>query len=71
MQHKTAIADEGDPRDPNNLEPMQHDEHVEFHKQNGDFARWAKRAQAVAEEQAASEEGAAAGEGAAGAAEGG
>jgi hypothetical protein len=46
MQHKTAIADGGSPRDPNNLEPMQHDEHMEFHKENGDFARWGQRAQA-------------------------
>jgi RHS repeat-associated protein len=44
MAHKTAIGDGGLPRDANKLFPQQHDEHVEFHKENGDFARWGSRA---------------------------
>lgn len=58
MQHKTAIGDGGSPRDPNNLEPMQHDEHMEFHQENGDFARWGQRAQGASEiEQQAARDG--------------
>ena len=44
MQHKTAIADGGNPRDPNNLTPMQHDEHMAEHINNRDFQRWGARA---------------------------
>ena len=44
MHHIEAIANGGDPRDPKNLRPMQHDEHVAEHSANGDFAKWAQRA---------------------------
>jgi len=44
MAHKQAIADGGNPRDPNNLKPQLHSEHMEEHMENGDFARWGARA---------------------------
>jgi hypothetical protein len=51
------FADGGSPRDAGNLEPMQHDEHMEFHKQNGDFARWGSRANQQAGQAGATAEG--------------
>jgi RHS repeat-associated protein len=43
MAHKTPIGDGGSPRDPANLEPMLHSDHVDSHRENGDFARWGAR----------------------------
>jgi RHS repeat-associated protein len=43
MAHKTPIADGGSPRDPANLEPMLHSDHMDSHRENGDFARWGAR----------------------------
>src|SRR6266542_2561542 len=42
MHHRDARADGGSD-DGTNLEPMRHDQHVEHHKKNDDFARWGKR----------------------------
>jgi RHS repeat-associated protein len=43
VSHKTALAD-GGTNDLNNVEPLPHDDHVRRHSEQGDFARWAKRA---------------------------
>lgn len=48
MQHNTPIADGGDPTDPANLRPMQHDDHVAEHSKNGDWQRWSLRSRADA-----------------------
>lgn len=48
MNHKTAIGDGGDPTDPQNLDPMQHDDHVQLHQRDGDYARWGARSRAEA-----------------------
>ena len=37
--HIQPRADNGT-NDPENIKPMPHDEHMELHKANGDFARW-------------------------------
>jgi hypothetical protein len=42
---KSHLADGGS-NHPENLEPKTHDEHVEIHKQNGDYQRWGQRAHA-------------------------
>jgi RHS repeat-associated protein len=58
MHHKTPIADGGAPRDPNNLEPLQHEEHVKLHQRNNDFSRWNEKvgpAAAGAEEESITE----------------
>jgi hypothetical protein len=44
MAHKKAVADGGEPLDPNNLKPQQHDEHMAEHMERGDFKRWGTRA---------------------------
>jgi hypothetical protein len=41
--HIKALADKGT-NDPQNIKPMQHDEHMESHRSNGDFRRWGSRA---------------------------
>jgi RHS repeat-associated protein len=43
MSHKTPIGDGGSPTDPENLEPMLHSDHMDMHRENGDFARWGAR----------------------------
>ncbi|HWU26102.1 MAG TPA: HNH endonuclease signature motif containing protein [Rhizomicrobium sp.] len=43
VHHVRARAD-GGTDEPENIEPMPHDEHVREHMKNGDFSRWAKRA---------------------------
>jgi hypothetical protein len=43
MHHTLPIKDGGAPRDPNNLTPMQHGEHMELHSTNGDYTRWARQ----------------------------
>lgn len=42
VAHIRARADGGSD-EPNNIRPMPHDEHVQEHKQRGDFSRWAQR----------------------------
>jgi RHS repeat-associated protein len=56
MHHKTPITDGGAPRDPNNLEPLQRDEHVKLHQHNNDFSRWSQEAAAEAEAEGAAED---------------
>jgi len=41
MHHIQALKDGGAPRDPNNLTPIKHDEHMALHSNNGDYSRWA------------------------------
>jgi hypothetical protein len=38
-----AKADGGLPNDPNNFKPQPHNEHMQEHKDNGDFKRWGAR----------------------------
>jgi RHS repeat-associated protein len=42
VSHKKALAD-GGTNDTSNVEPKPHDEHVQQHKDNGDFKRWGER----------------------------
>jgi RHS repeat-associated protein len=49
MSHKTPIGDGGSPTDPENLEPMLHSDHMDMHRENGDFARWGARGAAPGE----------------------
>lgn len=42
VSHKKALAD-GGTNDVDNIEPKPHREHMDEHKQNGDFKRWGKR----------------------------
>jgi RHS repeat-associated protein len=44
VAHKKAVADGGSPNDPENYDPKPHDEHMQEHKDNGDFKRWGERA---------------------------
>jgi hypothetical protein len=44
VAHDKALADGGD-NSPANLSPMDHAEHMEYHRANGDFLRWSLRAQ--------------------------
>lgn len=43
MHHNEPGGDGGDWWDGNNLTPMQHGDHVELHRRNGDFSRWGAR----------------------------
>ncbi len=43
VAHKQAVADQGDPNDPENYDPQPHDEHMKEHKERGDFKRWGAR----------------------------
>jgi hypothetical protein len=45
MHHKTAVADDGDPWDPENLDPMIAKDHIDLHRANGDSARWGRLGQ--------------------------
>jgi RHS repeat-associated protein len=38
--HKKPVADGGAERDPRNIEPREHNDHMNHHKENGDFKRW-------------------------------
>jgi len=40
--HKQPLRDGGAERDPNNIEPREHSEHMDYHSKNGDFSRWAR-----------------------------
>jgi hypothetical protein len=42
--HRQPRAD-GGTDDPENIDPLPHKDHVEHHKNRGDFKRWGKRAQ--------------------------
>ncbi len=52
MHHIKAKAEGGAPRDPANLKPMERSEHIAYHRDNGDAARWGARAQAKAQARA-------------------
>src|SRR5205814_7222548 len=41
--HEQALGDGANPRDPENITPRTHEEHVARHKANGDFRRWGLR----------------------------
>lgn len=41
--HKRALADGGSNNAARNIQPRKHTDHVNRHKKNGDFKRWAKR----------------------------
>ncbi|MGN6234892.1 RHS repeat domain-containing protein [Dyella sp.] len=43
VAHKDPVADGGSPNDPDNYEPKPHDQHMQEHKDNGDFKRWGAR----------------------------
>ena len=43
VAHKDAVGDGGSPNDPKNYEPKPHDQHMQEHKDNGDFKRWGAR----------------------------
>jgi hypothetical protein len=43
VAHKVPVADGGKPNDPQNYNPQPHDEHMQEHKDNGDFKRWGAR----------------------------
>ena len=42
VSHSRALGDGGD-NSPQNVKPQPHDEHVQEHKNNGDFRRWGQR----------------------------
>lgn len=43
VSHKDPVGDGGKPNDPTNIEPKPHAEHMQDHKDNGDFKRWGAR----------------------------
>ena len=43
VSHKKPLAD-GGTNDPDNIEPKPHDEHMQAHKDAGDFIRWGSKA---------------------------
>jgi hypothetical protein len=49
VSHKRALAD-GGTNEVSNIEPMPHDEHMQLHRDQGDFRRWGRRRNRLAEE---------------------
>jgi RHS repeat-associated protein len=43
VSHIVPVGDGGDPNDLNNYGPQPHDDHMQDHINNGDFARWGSR----------------------------